>query len=147
MTAFALVALAFLGPVAAVFLGWVLTRWRRHQRVGEWLGLGAGLAGAFLLVSALAIAGWALPDALDRLPAEERDALGPALAAAPECRVLPFARVLAVEIDRTPEGLVVLRYRCGLTHFGYPSSANEARCVESEWHGPGLMQQWSAGTC
>ena len=144
VTAFALVLVGMLAPLAVVLVGWVLARCRRHQPVGEWWGVAAGLTAMFLLASALAIAGWALPDALDRLPAEERKAVGPALAASPGCGLMPFARVVHVEVVREPNRALVLRYSCGLTHLGIPRFSSEARCADGEWKGPGPS---SAGRC
>lgn len=119
MTGLAFFVVALVAPLAVVFIGWVFVR-RRHQTVREWLGVAAALAAMFLVASVLAIAGWALPDALDRLPADEREAVGPALAASPGCGLLPFARVVQVEVVQAPNRRLVLRYSCGLKHLGVP---------------------------
>ena len=107
----------------------------------------AAASGVFLLLAALAVAGWAAPDAFDRLSAPERRAIGPALAATPECGTLPFARVVDVTVTRSAKGGLVLRYSCGLTPVGRPRFTNEAHCVDGQWTGPGFRDPWSAGNC
>lgn len=144
VTGLALFVVALLAPFAAVFIGWVLVRRRRHQAVGECLGVAAALAAMFLVTSVLAIAGWALPDALDRLPADEREAVGPAVAGSTRCGLLPFARVVEIEVVQDPSGRSVLRYSCGLTHFGLLRLSKESRCADRQWTGSGGS---SAGRC
>lgn len=147
MTPYAVFALAMLAPVAVVMLGVAVVRRRRNERLGSWRAGPAVASGVFLLMSGLAVAGWATPDAFDRLPALQRRALGPALAASPECGMLPFARVVDVSVSRTAEGGLVLRYSCGLTPVGLPRFTNEAHCADGQWIGPGVRDQWSAGSC
>jgi hypothetical protein len=101
----------------------------------------------FLVGSVFAVAGWALPDAFDQLAANEREAVGPALAASPECGMVPFARVLRVEVRESPGHGLTLRYTCGVTHLGLPRFSNEATCAEGSWWGPGVQDVWRAGSC
>lgn len=143
MTALALFVVLMLAPLAVVLITWVLVR-RRHQPVGEWLGVAATLAAMFLVSSVLAIAGWALPDALDRLPAAEREEVGPAVARSTRCGFLPFARVMEIEVVHPPSGRSVLRYSCGLTHFGLLRLSTETMCADGQWRGSGGN---SAGRC
>ena len=147
MTPYAVFAAAMLAPVAVVMLVVAVVRQRRHERAGPWRVVLAVASGVFLLLAGLAIAGWAAPDAFDRLSVEERRAVGPALAASPECGILPFARVVDVSVAQTAERGLVLRYSCGLTPVGLPRFTNEAHCADGQWTGPGLREQWSAGSC
>ena len=147
VTPFALFATAILTPVAVVVVASALVRRRRAQAVGRWRAVGAALSALFLVGSGLALAGWALPDAYDRLPASERRAIGPALDATPACGMLPFARVLRVEVRRSSPQAPTLHYTCGLTHLGLPRFSNQATCADGTWRGPGLRDQWNAGRC
>lgn len=147
MTPYALFATAMLAPVAFVLVGAAVSRRRRGQAVGRWRAAGAAVSGLFLVGSVLAVAGWALPDAFDRLPATEREAIGPALDATPECGMVPFARVLRVEVRDSPEQGPTLRYTCGVTHLGVPRFSNEATCGDGTWWGPGVRNMWTAGSC
>lgn len=147
MTPFALFATAMLSPLAVVLVASAMSRRRRGQAVGRSRAAGAVVSGLFLVGSALTVAGWALPDAFDRLPANEREAIGPALDASPECGMVPLARVLSVEVRESPEQGPTLRYTCGVTHLGLPRFSNEATCADGNWWGPGVRDYWNAGSC
>lgn len=147
MTPYALFATAMFAPVAVVLVASAVSRRRRGQVVGRWRAAGAAVSGLFLVGAVFAIAGWALPDAFNRLPASERRAIGPALDASPECGMVPFARVLDVEVRESVEQGLTLRYTCGITHLGLPRFSNEATCGDGTWWGPGVRNMWTAGSC
>jgi hypothetical protein len=147
VTPYALFAIAVLAPVAVVVAASTVSRRRRGRVVERWRTAGAIASELFLFSAVLAVAGWALPDALDRLPVSERRAIGPALEATPECGLLPFARVMAVEVRQSPDHGPTLHYTCGVSHLGFPRYANEATCAGGAWRGPGLRDSWSAGSC
>jgi hypothetical protein len=147
VTAFALLVTIMLAPVAVVLVMVAVSRRRRGQVVGRWRAAGAASSAVFLVGAVLAAAGWVMPDAFDRLSASERRAIGPALEASPECGLVPFSRVLSVEVRRSPGHGPTLRFTCGLTHLGLPRFSNEAICADGNWVGPGVRNAWNAGSC
>jgi hypothetical protein len=146
-TAFGLFAMAFLVPLAAGSL-WYLARERARGQVVRFMRLVLWLSVTFLVGSGLVLAGWLWPDEYDRLTAEERRAIGPALRSSWECGTVPFARVVDVSINRTPGRQVVLKYTCGVTPFGLPRFHNEATCGSAGlWHVPGVLDVQYVGDC
>lgn len=133
---FGALVLLFLVPAAAMVVGWTIVRARAGDRRRLRTAVAIG-ASAFLLVTALVVLGWALPDAGDDLTASERSALDASL----ECGV-PFARVVDVE-----RGGDTIRYTCGLTPFGLPRLSGEAECNDGSWRVPGVLQEQTAGRC
>lgn len=147
VTPYALFGVAMTSPLAVWALAAALVRRRAARRVGRLLRLAAVGAATFLVVSALLLAGWAQPDALDELPPERRAALEPAVRASPQCGLVPFARVAEVEVIESPTGDRVLRFRCGLTPWAVPRLTGEATCADGRWQVPGLRETASAGRC
>lgn len=147
MTPYALFVLALTAPVAVVLVVRGVASWRGGPG-GRGRAVVALYAVAFLLCSGFAVAGWAMPDAFDALPPEQRASVGPALAASPECGQLPFARVLEIEVVRASGGSGPrLRYVCGITPFGVAQFGNQAECGDGVWSVPGVLDHAHAGAC
>lgn len=148
VTPYALFFVAMTAPVAVVLVVRGVASCRGGNAGGRGRTVVALAAGAFLLCSAFAVAGWAIPDAFDALPPEQRASVGPALAASPECGQLPFARVLEIEVVRASgDSGPVLQYVCGITPFGVARFGNQAECGEGGWRVPGVLDHSYAGAC
>lgn len=142
MTPYAIYFVAMLAPWAIVAVIAAIHRGRKGEIVGRGRGAVAGLSAAFLVCCGWLILGWALPDALDDLPADQQTSVGGALGSSPSCGMLPFARVLEVEVAENE-----LSFTCGLTPFGWPRFSSEGQCAEGTWQVPGILGPTGSGNC
>ena len=143
VTAVARLALVVAVPAALmIMVAGIKLRSRPSPTGPMWLAA----AGASAVFTAAVVAGWALPDAHDRLPIRERRSVREALAASPACE-FPFSRVLDIKVSGHRTGAFRVTFTCGLTHLGIPRLKGSADCQEGQWSGAGWLDMWRVGDC
>lgn len=126
---------------AAGVLG--LARWRRGD---TWLGATLiAVATAWFGFMILAVLGAVLPDALDRLPEQERRRVVGAVHGGATCgNDWPLTRVTHVAVHN--DGGTV-EWRCAWTILGKPAWSGHADCIDGKWIGTGYLAERHYGRC
>lgn len=96
---------------------------------------------------ALLIAGRVLPDAYGQLSNDERREVGQVLDDAPQCGLLPFARVSRTDLQASTEGGKRFEFACSLTIVEIGSFDGVAECGDGSWIGPGFLEPSRSGRC